>query len=608
MSNTIRIKRRVTGSSGAPSGLASAELAFNEVDSILYYGKGDNGLGQATTVISIGGDGKYVTEVTGTSPIVASAGKSPAISLADGYGDTKNPYSSKTANFVLAAPSSTNGAPTFRALVASDIPSLTVSSISNFSTSVTAFRLDQFAVPTSDVSFNSRKITNLSDPTSAQDAATKAYVDGKAQGLDVKESVRAATTANITRSGTQTIDGVVLVVGNRVLVKDQDTASQNGIYVVAAGAWNRSADADSSAEVTAGMFTFVEEGTINGDSGWVLSTNDSITLDTTGLTFTQFSGTGQIVAGDGLVKIGNTLNITSTGNGSLTLTADSINLTSGIVTPGTYISTTVDTYGRVTAGTNPTTLSGYGITDALSSASNSTQNAYFGDIFLYDDSSPSHYLQVTNSANLTAARSLSINVNDADRIISLSGNLTVSSTSVVSGTNTGDQTITLTGDVTGTGTGSFSTTLANSGVSAGTYNDAATSVRPFTVDAKGRITAIGTAVTIAPAFSSITGRPTTLSGYGITDAQPSDATLTALAGISTAADKLIYATGSDTFTTTDFTSFGRTLIDDIDSSAARITLGLGTMATQSSNNVSITGGSITNLTTFTGNTIDGGTF
>jgi hypothetical protein len=87
-----------------------------------------------------------------------------------------------------------------------------------------------------------------------------------------------------------------------------------------------------------------------------------------------------------------------------------------------------------------------------------------------------------------------------------------------SGTNTGDQTITLTGDVTGSGTGSFAATLANSGVAAGTYNNAATAVRPFTVDAKGRVTGIGTAVTITPAFSSITSKPTTLSGYGITDA------------------------------------------------------------------------------------------
>jgi hypothetical protein len=211
------------------------------------------------------------------------------------------------------------------------------------------------------------------------------------------------------------------------------------------------------------------------------------------------------------------------GSGNVTGTAT---LSNSGVTAGTYSSVTVDVKGRVTAGTNPTTLSGYGITDALSNSTTSTQNGYFGDIFLFDDSTPSHYLGITNSANLTAARTLNLNVNDANRTVSLSGNLTVSATATVSGTNTGDQTITLTGDVTGSGTGSFAATLANSGVTAGTYNDSATAVRPFTVDVKGRITGIGTAVTITPAWASITSKPTTLSGFGITDALSNSTTST----------------------------------------------------------------------------------
>jgi hypothetical protein len=110
-----------------------------------------------------------------------------------------------------------------------------------------------------------------------------------AEYIDFKASVRAATTANITLSGTQTVDGVALIANDRVLVKNQSTGSQNGLYVVQAGAWIRTTDADVSAEVTPGMFVFVEEGTINGDTGWLLSTNAPITLGTTSLTFLQFA-------------------------------------------------------------------------------------------------------------------------------------------------------------------------------------------------------------------------------------------------------------------------------------------------------------------------------
>lgn len=152
-------------------------------------------------------------------------------------------------------------------------------------------------------------IVNLADPLNAQDGATKAYVDAVLQGLDIKASVRAATTANITLSGPQTIDGVSVIAGDRVLVKNQSAGAENGIYVVAAGAWSRSIDANTSAEVTAGMYAFVSEGTTLADSGWVLTTNDPITLGTTALVFTQFSGAGQIIDGPGLTKSGNTLSV-----------------------------------------------------------------------------------------------------------------------------------------------------------------------------------------------------------------------------------------------------------------------------------------------------------
>jgi phage-related tail fiber protein len=224
------------------------------------------------------------------------------------------------------------------------------------------------AAPTAAVALNSQKITGLADPTNAQDAATKAYVDAARSGLDVKASVRVATTAAITLSGTQTIDGVAVVAGDRVLVKDQGTASANGIYDVAAGSWTRSSDADTSAEVTAGMYTFVEEGTVNGDVGFVLTTDNPITLGTTSLTFTQFSSTSSVTAGNGLTKTGTTLDVGTASTSRIVVNADDIDLATTGITAGTYKSLTIDAYGRATAGTNPTTLAGYGITDALSTS------------------------------------------------------------------------------------------------------------------------------------------------------------------------------------------------------------------------------------------------
>lgn len=234
-----------------------------------------------------------------------------------------------------------------------------------------------------------------------------------------------------------------------MLVKNQSTGSENGIYsVVSGGSWTRTTDANTTAKVTSGMFVFVEQGTSSADSGWVLTTDGTITLGTTALSFTQFSGAGQIVAGTGLTKEGSTLDVRTASVNRIVVNADSIDLATTGVGAGTYKSVTVDTYGRITAGTNPTTLA----------------------------------------------------------------------------------------------------------------------------------------------------------GHGISDAQVSDATLTALAGLTTAADQMIYSTGSDAFSMTTLTAFGRSLIDDASNSAARTTLGLGTIATQDASNVSITGGSINNIS------FDGGTF
>lgn len=240
------------------------------------------------------------------------------------------------------------------------------STISDLASVVKAYRLDEFASPSSAVSMNSQKITGLADPTNAQDAATKAYVDAAQLGLDVKPSVKVATTANITLSTAQTIDGVSLSAGDRVLVKDQSTASENGLYTVSSGSWVRTTDADTSAEVTPGLFVFVEQGTSNADSGWVLTTDGTITLGTTALTFVQFSGAGQVVAGTGLTKSGNTVNVVGTAD-RITANSDSIDIAStyvgqtsittlGTVATGTWNGSTVDV---AHGGTGATTLTGY---------------------------------------------------------------------------------------------------------------------------------------------------------------------------------------------------------------------------------------------------------
>ena len=146
----------------------------------------------------------------------------------------------------------------------------------------------------------------------ATSLVSKEYVDAVKVGLDFKDSVRVASTASVTISGPgAAIDGVTLSSGDRVLLKNQSTGSQNGIYVFngAASALTRAGDADADAEVTAGLFVFVEEGTANADNGYVLTTDGTITVGSTSLTFTQFSGAGQITAGDAMSKSGNTLNV-----------------------------------------------------------------------------------------------------------------------------------------------------------------------------------------------------------------------------------------------------------------------------------------------------------
>ncbi len=547
MANTLRIKRRASGNAGAPASLENAELAFNEVDNILYYGKGTGGAGgTATTVEAIGGYGAFVsltsnqtiagtktfsTTIVGNIDTADKLKTSRSISITgdgswsvnfDGSGNatstftlansgvTANTYGSSSAIPVITVDAKgrvtgmstqsistslgisgntgsdtvtlgtdtlafagsgglnavvTNNTVTFSSNATS---SNTVSTLvsrdtsGNFSAGTITAALTGNA-STATALANSRTISlsgdatgsigfdgsaNVTIPVTLSNSwATKAYVDNVIQGLDPKGAVVVASTGTLTLSGTQIIDGVAVIAGDRVLAKDQSTTSQNGIYVVAAGAWTRAVDADTWDELT-NAYVVVEKGATNAGYSFLCTSDSGGTLGATGITWQQFTGASNVTAGTGLTQSGNTLNVATADISRIVVNADSIDLALTGVSASTYRSVTVDGYGRVTAGSNPTTLA----------------------------------------------------------------------------------------------------------------------------------------------------------GYGISDAQPLDATLTALAGVSTSANKLVYATGSDTFTTTDLTSFGRSLIAADAAATINTLLGLGSMALQAASSVAITGGTISNVV------LDCGTF
>lgn len=467
MGNTVRIKRRAAGgAAGAPSTLANAELAFNEQDDVLYYGKGTGGAGGAATqVIAIAGPGAFqgkdddLTALAGlsTSGIVTRTGSGSAATRS---------VAGTSGRVAVTNGDAVAGNPTID-LVASGVTAgtftkVTVDQYGRATSGAQASRSD-LSAPTGDISNGGFKITNVGDPVNAQDAATKNYVDSVAQGLDPKQSVKAASTANIASlSGTMTIDGIALVAGDRVLVKDQTAQGQNGIYVVASGSWARASDADTWAELVS-AYVFVEQGTTNADNGFLCSVDAGGTLGTTAVTFVQFSGAGQITAGAGLTKTGNQLDV-GAGTG-ITVGSDTVGLT-----------------GQALAFHNL--------------ASNG--------------------LVARTAADTVAARS-----------IAASGNgVSVSNGDAVAGNPT---------------------------------------------------------ISLSAALASV-------------------------GGLTPAADRLPYYTGAAAAALATFTAFARSLLDDADAATARATLGLDTMATQAASNVAITGGSITNLATFDGITIDGGTF
>ncbi len=348
MANTIRIKRSAVTAS--PPSLAQGELAWSEQSKTMFIGE------TGSNITPVAGDGVFAKKdspaLTGTptAPTAASSDNSTKIATT-AFVKAQN-YLTQNQTITLTGDITGTGTTTFATTLAlsgvvpgtwtkltvdskgrvtvganlaeSDIPTLTASKISDFNTQVRTNRLDQMSAPATNVDMAGHKVTGVGTPTLSTDAANKDYVDNAIQGVtDVKQSCRVATTDSITLSGEQTIDGIAVVTGDRVLVKDQSSAKQNnGIYIVSTSTWSRSTDCDTSSEVTAGLFTFITEGTVNKNAGFMLTTPDPISLGTTELDFVQFSGAGQIIAGGGMTKSGNTLDI-GEGNG-ITVNADTI--------------------------------------------------------------------------------------------------------------------------------------------------------------------------------------------------------------------------------------------------------------------------------------------
>lgn len=396
-------RRATGGGGGAPASLENAELAYNEQSNILYYGTGTGGAGgTATSIIAIAGSGAYaplasptftgtvtipsgasidgfaplaspvftgtpeaptatggtnttqlattafvqaaiggggvVASVTGTAPIASSGGGNPDISISQATTSTDGYLSSTDWNtFNDKAPIAS---PVFTGTPEAPTAAAATSTTQIASTAfVYSVPINDLTLADGDLDVNTHKIVNVVDPTNPQDAATKVYVDSVAQGLVIKAACVAATIANITLSGTQTIDGISVTAGQRVLVKNQTLSQNNGIYAVSASAWTRTSDADTWDELVS-AFTFISTGTTQADSGWVCTIDSGGTLGTTPVTWAQFSGAGTYTASTGLTLTGNAFSITNTAVTAATYGDNT----------GTYtVSFTVNAQGQLTA-------------------------------------------------------------------------------------------------------------------------------------------------------------------------------------------------------------------------------------------------------------------
>lgn len=319
-------------------------------------------------------------------------------------------------------------------------------------------------------------------PTQGNHLVTKDYADSVSTGLDVKESVRVMAASNITLAGIQPIDGVGVVAGDRVLVTGQAAPAENGIYVVSAGAWVRSTDADTDAEVTSGLFTFVEEGATKGSSGWVLATANPIVVGNTPLQFVQFSEAGQVTAGNGLTISGSTLQVNSanagiavnaddielklSADGTLQIKGDGLALAS--LAPGQIFVGNNGSVATATTLTGDVTVNSAGVTTIAAGAITGTEiadgsitgskldtnGAPDGSVYLIGPGGVPVFTQVSGDATIDIGGNFQLNTASvgtpelADAAVTLAKLVTIPAGQIIMGTSLGNVSVTPSGDVT----------------------------------------------------------------------------------------------------------------------------------------------------------------
>lgn len=343
-----------------------------------------------------------------------------------------------------------------------------------------------------------RMVTLSGTTTNSTDAATKAYVDSVAQGLDVKASVHVASTTNIaTLSGLLTVDGHTLEAGQRVLVKNQSTASQNGIYVADSGTWSRADDFDGTPAVTTGAFAFVEYGNTQASTGWVLTTTGTITIGTTGLAFAQFSGSGSYAAGSGLTLTGNSFSV-NVDNSTVEISSGNLQVKDNGITSAKMADGSVELNTATVTGTLAAANGGTG-------ASTASDNTVFAGPATGGPSAPtfralvasdipSHSTDKLTSGTLGVARGGTGASTFTAGIVKSSGSTSALST---------ESTISLSSEVSGTlpvangGTGA--TTLNSNGVLLGGGTSAVSATTAGSANQVLRVPGAGG----APAFGSI---------------------------------------------------------------------------------------------------------